>query len=803
MLQNYLKIAFRSLWKYKTNSFVSVTGLSIGIGCFLLLTTYILHEIRYDRFQEKGDRIVRVNLFYQSGEGEPEHIAITPTGVAPVFSRQFEEIQSAVRLYVLSAGGAVAVQYKDQLYNEKKVLMADSSFFNIFSFPFVAGNPATALAQPNSVVIDETTAKKYFGNEAALGKTVRMNDKLDMQVTGVIRDVPSYSHIKFNWLASYSTLPRSRTEAFDSANDYTYLLLKPNATVQALQAKVDQFVAKNLNNPQDPTLKVRLNLEPFEDIHLYSTAGNGMEAGGNYKYMYILSAVAILILLIACINFINLVTARSAIRAREVGVRKVMGAIRAQLFGQHLFESGIITVLSTLLGILITLISLPGLSNLTGSLLRLDVWPTYSFAGVMVALVIGVALLSGAYPAAVLSRFEPVKVLKGSMLSAASGAGLRSFLVVFQFTISMLFIIATIIANQQLSFIRNKNLGLNPSQIIAVDLGSGIPAGKLASVKNELLGNAKVKAVSASYDSPLNVQGGYHIAAMDKPEGSGMNITAIPAEKDFVPTMGMQLVAGANFSDSDILRAANDSFELRKYTFILNESAVKALGWTPQAAIGKAVRMNGRIGEVKGVAKDFHFRSLHEKISPIAILPEYDYFGKILVKTAGTDAGEAIETLRKSWKANFPLRPFEYHFLDQEFDEMYKAENKVSDVLRIFSIVTILISCLGLFALIAFIAQQRTKEIGVRKVLGASVASIVMLLSQDFIKLIFAAIVMASPVAWYLMSEWLSDFAYRIQISPAVFFIAGMVAIVITLLTISFQSIKAALADPVKSLRSE
>jgi len=803
MFKNYTKIAFRSLWKYKTNSFVSITGLAIGIGCFILLATYILHELRYDRFQENGDKIVRVNLFYQSGDGEPVNVAITPTAVAPVFSRSFEEVKSAVRLYSLSGDAAVAVQYEDKLFNEKKVLFADSGFFEIFSFPLLEGDRKTALSQPNSVVIDQTTAKKYFGNESAIGKSVKMADKYTLLVTGVVSDLPSYSHIKFNWLGSYSTLPRSKTETFDSANDYTYLLLKPNAKVETLQAKVNDFVNKNLNNAQDPTSKVRLDLEAFNKIHLYSKASNGMEASGNYKYIYILSGVAILILLIACINFINLVTARSAVRAREVGVRKAMGAARLQVFRQYLFECGIITVAAVFVGILIALLGFSGLSNLTGTILNLHVWPAYSIIALLVVLAIVVTLLSGVYPATILSGFEPIKVLKGNVLSKTGGSGLRSFLVVFQFSISLLFIIGTLIANQQLSYIQNKNLGLNPSQIIVLDLSTGISAGKLAAMKNELLNHSVVKSVSASYDSPINVQGGYVIRAKDKPEGFKMNITAIPVEKDFVPTLGMKLIAGENFNETDILQATNDSFELRKVAFILNESAIKALGWTPANAIGKSVNMNGRKGEVKAIAQDFHFRSLHEKIGPIAMIPEYNYFGKVLVKVSGNDASKAIDVLRESWKTNFPMRPFEYHFLNQEFDEMYQAESRVSSVLALFSTITILISCLGLFALVAFISQQRTKEIGIRKVLGATAASIVVLLSKDFVKLMLISIVIASPIAWYFMNQWLQDFAYRIEISPSVFAIAGLAAITIALLTVSFQSIKAAMMDPVKSLKSE
>lgn len=803
MLKNYFKIAVRNLWKYKTNSFISIIGLSLGIGCFLLLATYVLHEFRYDRFQVNGDNIVRVNLFYQSGDSEPVHVAVTPTAVAPVFNREFGEVKEAVRIYPFSGAGAVAVKYKDVLFNEKKVLFADASYFKIFPTEFIEGDQATALAQPNSVVIDETTARKYFGSESAIGKSVTMNENLTVQVTGVIADIPSYSHIKFNWLGSYSTLPRSKTEAFDSANDYTYLLLQPQAKMEALQAKIDQYVAKNLNNPQDPSTKVKLLLESFNRIHLYSNVSAGTEASGNYKYVYILSGVGLLILIIACINFINLVTARSAVRAREVGVRKVMGAARTQVFRQYLFECGIITLVAIFVGLIIAFLGFPIISNISGNTLGFNIWPSASVVLVLFALAIGVTLLSGIYPAAVLSGFEPIKVLKGKVLAANSGSGLRSSLVVFQFTISILFIIGTVIANQQLHFIQNKNLGLNPSQIIVLDVGSGISATKLEAMKNELLSNPVFKSVTASYDSPVNVQGGYTITASDKPQNFQMNITAIPVEKDFVPTLGMQLLAGQNFNNTDILQATADSFALRKYAFILNESAVKALGWTTETAIGKMVNMNGRQGAVKAVARDFHFRSLHEKIGPIAIIPEYNYFGKVMVKMAGSESTQGIELLKKTWKENFPMRPFEYHFLNQEFDEMYKAETRVSSILAVFSGITIFISCLGLFALIAFISEQRTKEIGVRKVLGASVASIVLLLSRDFVKLMLIAIAIATPAAWYAMEKWLADFAYQVKMSPLTFVAVGLGAIAIALFTISFQSIKAALMNPIESLKSE
>ncbi|SDH49473.1 putative ABC transport system permease protein [Dyadobacter soli] len=803
MLQNYIKIAIRFLWKYKTNSFVSIAGLAFGISCFLMLATYIVHEFRYDRFFENNDRIARINLFYQYGEGEASNIALTPTAVAPTFKREFQEVEKVARIYPFSVNGSVAVRNGDQVYQENKVVFADSTLFDIFSFPFIEGNKSTALSHPNSVVIDQSTARKYFKDQKAVGKTISMDERYNLLVTGVISDIPSYSHIKFNCVGSYTTLPRSKNEVFNSANDYTYVLLRPNVSMARFQDKVNAFVRKNLGNPNDPASKVRLDLEKLTDIHLYSTVSNQMEASGNSRYIYILSGIAVLILLIACTNFVNLVTARAAIRIREIGVRKVIGAVRSQLFMQHMFESSLTAIVSTILALVITFIGLPELSLLTGSSLSLSVWPGSSFQIGLVVLVIVITLISGAYPAAILSGFQPAKVLKGNRSLMSDGVGLRNVLVVFQFSVSMLFIIATLIANQQLDFIQNKNLGLNPEQIIVVDMSSGIPPAKLESIKGDLMAQTSVKSVSASYGSPLDIQGGYAISAQDKPTGFYIDITAIPVEKDFVQTMGIKLLIGETFSATDIAQVTQQGEELRRFAFLLNESAVKAMGWSPTQAIGKEVNMNGRQGRVKGVLKDFHFRSMHEKIGPIAIIPEYDYFGKLLVKTTGADATQAISLLAKSWKKNFPLRPFEYHFLDQEFEQMYQTEARITQILRVFSSVTILISCLGLFALIAFMSQQRTKEIGVRKVLGASIASIIMLLSKDVIKLIIIAVLIASPLAWYAMHHWLNDFAYHIEIGAATFVFASIIAIVITLATISFESIKAALMNPVKSLKSE
>ena len=803
MIRNYLKTAWRNLLQNKLTSFISIAGLSVGIGCFLLLATYILNELSYDKFNINADRIVRIVQHLKSEDNNEELInAVTPTAPVPVFKQQLAEVADGVRVFNYSYYKPAAVQYHDRLFNERNMLVADESFFKIFSFKFLEGNAANALDQVNSVVVTASTAKKYFGNEDPLGKILKVNGS-NMMVGGVIEDVPAYSQIKFDLMGNYAMLSRSKTRKWNSSNDYSYLLLKTGVSVKTAEEKIKAYTDNLFKDDIDKGHTAWYTLEPLTSVHLYSKANDNLEPLGNIKYVYILSLIAVVLLLLACVNFLNLVSAKSIERAHEVGVRKVMGALRGQLFFQFIIEAAIITLVSLTAGVLIAWFSFAWFSNFIGHQLGFQTWDMRVLLPSLLALFIVVTLLAGTYPSLYLSAFKPVTTLKGKLGGSAKGSVVRKSLVVFQFTVSVFFIIGTIVAGSQMKYIQGINTGINRSQVMVLDIG-GMPYTKMQAFAKELTQQQSVSNVSASYDSPVNVRGGYSI---NKAQGKGDNlhlmITAIPVERNFVNTLGIKLIAGNNFTLGDEQRVLDTNSEKRVYSFILNEFAVKALGWKPDEAIGKQITMAGRQGEIRGVARDFNFASLHQEITPIVLFPQYDYFGKMLIKTSGADVVRTVNDIKRSWKSFFPDAPFEIHFLDQEYDELYQTDQKTSGILTVFTLVTIFISCLGLFGLAIFSTKQRIREIGIRKVLGASVTSILSLISWDFLKLVTISVIIASPAAYYIMNKWLQDFVYRIHIQWWVFALAGGLAFLIAFITICYQSVKAAMANPVKSLRSE
>ncbi|RFZ84931.1 ABC transporter permease [Mucilaginibacter terrenus] len=803
MIKNYLKTAWRNLAQNRSTSIISVAGLAVGICCFMLLATYLINELRYDRFHEKADRIARLTSGYQSSDDpEPRVFAVTPTAPAIVLKQQIPGIEDAVRIFPYSNSSPSVIKLGDNLFKEKKVLVTDPSFFNIFDFKFIKGDRKTALNGSASAVLTASSAKKYFGSDDVVGKVVVL-DGINLTVTGVIEDVPEYSQIKFNVLASYAIMPRSKNLKWNSSSDYSYFLLKQGTSIAKVQAQIDAFTKSRLKEEVRPGARQWYTLEPLTKVHLYSEAGYGIEPSGNVKYIYILGAVAIILLVLACVNFLNLVTARSAERAKEIGVRKVMGAQRKQLFFQFITEAGIITLTSLLIGLLMAGLAFPWFSNFSGQTLGFSTWNINWLVLAVTTLFILVTLLAGTYPSLYLSAFKPVVTLKSSSPGPAGGNALRKSLVVFQFIVSVFFIISTLIAGSQLQYIQHLNTGMNRSQVMVIDIG-GMGYNELEAFKNEVAQQPGVKGATATYNSPINVTGGYSINSADgKNADFSLSVVAMPVEKTFISTMGIQLLQGRDLDlgDEQQVRIKEDS--LRKYSFILNETAVKAMGWKPEQAIGKHIGLNGRMGIVKAVAKDFNFTSLHDKISPIVIFPEYSWFAKVLVKTDGRNTAATIAAVQAKWHTFYPNAPIEYHFLDQEFEEMYKADQRTGDILKAFTFVTIFISCLGLFGLAVFSTRLRLKEIGIRKVLGANVAGIVALISSDFLKLVLIAVVISSPLAYYAMTNWLQGFAYRINIQWWVFLLAGGLAIVIAFVTVGYQSIKAALANPIKSLRSE
>ncbi|RWY50139.1 ABC transporter permease [Mucilaginibacter gilvus] len=801
MIKNYLKTAWRNLLQNKATSFISIAGLAVGICCFLLLATYLINELRYDRFHQKADRIVRIIQNHKSPDyNEVNTIAVTPTAPVPVFKQQLTDVEDGVRIIDYSDMRPAIVQFGDKLFKEKNVLMADGSFFKIFSFKFISGDAGSALGNSSSIVITASTATKYFGADNPIGKILKVDGTNNMMVTGVVEDVAEYSQIKFDMVGSYAMMPRSLIRKWDSANDYSYLLLKPSADRVATERKINTYLDSLYKNDLAAGEKIWYNLEPLTSIHLYSTAG-GLEPSGNIKYVYILGIVAVILLVLACVNFLNLVTARSAERSKEIGVRKVMGAQRKQLFFQFITEAGIITLVSLIAGVVFASFCFPAFSDFSGQALNFNTWNITWLVTAILGLFFIVTLLAGTYPSLYLSAFKPVVILKTKSTGAAGGNTLRKSLVVFQFIVSVFFIISTLIAGNQLKYMQNLNTGMDRSQVMVLDIG-GMPFNNLEPFKNAIAQNPGITGATASYNSPVNVRGGYSINSADgKNSDFNLPVTAAPIERNFIKTMGMTLVAGRDLDLGDEQQVRKDS--LRQYSFILNETAIAAMGWKPEQAIGKHIGLNGRTGTIKAVAKDFNFSSLHQKIEPLVIFPEYDWFGKLLVKTNGKNTAATIAVMEAQWHKFYPNSPFEYHFLDHEFEEMFKTDQRTGSILQAFTLVTIFISCLGLFGLAVFSTRQRVKEIGIRKVLGANVMSIVGLISSDFLKLVLIAVIISSPLAWYAMSAWLQDFAYRIDISWWVFLLAGGMAILIAFVTVGYQSFKAALSNPVKSLRSE
>ncbi len=797
MIKNYFKIALRNLWKNKTASFINIFGLTIGLCSCLLIGLYIRHELSYDDFQKKGDRIARVIMEYKfDGGSDFKKGNFTSARVAPIFKQTFPEVEDAVRMVNYSP----VVKYNDKQIDEQKFVYADPSFFKMFSFKLLQGDPLSVLDKPNRVVLTESTAKRYFNNENPVGKILKVGtDTTLYQVTGVIQDCPSNSQIKFDFLGSWSSLKKADEEkSFWDANYTTYFLLKNKADIGSLQAKIPAFMQKEMSG-QGAT--INFELEPFSRIHLYSPYP-GFEFNNSITYIYILEGVALLVLIIACFTYVNLNTARSMERAREVGVRKVIGADNKQLFWQFIGESVLICTISTILSILVAIIFLPEFNQLTDKQLSIEAFFSPQFIGGALILIVLVSLLAGSYPALILSNFQPVKVLKGSFKNTGSGQWVRKSLTVFQFAISVVLIISTFIMQKQLNYIQNKRLGYDRNQVLVLPMDDKMMK-NIEVIKQQFKTNRNVLNVSSCTNLPTNIVSGYNMRSAVMPENQQISVTANVIDEDFVNTVGLQIVAGSNLTHQDIKDVSSPDDSKNIFHFILNESAARQLGWTPAQAIGKKMFMDAsRPGYVKGVVKDFNFESLHNSIKPLVLFPEIRGY-LMLVKLSGNDLQQTIAFLGTKWKELIPHRPFEYHFLDEDFNKTYSSELRLGKVLTIFASIAIALACLGLLGLSSYTAKQRIKEIGIRKVLGASVSGIAAMLSVDFVKLVLIAILISTPIAWWVMDKWLQSFAYKTEMSWWIFLVAGSSSIFIAIATISFQSIKTALANPVKSLRSE
>jgi putative ABC transport system permease protein len=795
MFRNYLKTAWRNLWKNKTIATINILGLVTGITGCLLIGLYINHELSYDRFQQKGDRIARVLMEYRFSSGDAKEVSVTSTKVLPALARNFSEVESGVRM--MSATRIVTLGAKQ--FGEDRFMYADSTFFDLFSFRLLQGNATQALSGLNKVVLTTSTAQKYFGTENPIGKILNIGSTaIPFEVTGIMEDCPSNSQMKFDFLASFSSLGVNQEQTYWNANYTTYLLLKDKKAITTLQAKLVPFMKKEM---EGQGASIKFSLEPFDQIHLHSPY-DSFEPNTNITYIYILTGVALLILFIACFTYINLSTARSIDRGKEVGIRKAIGAVRQQIFRQFISESLLLSVIAVLVSILVVLLVLPAFNQLAATTLSIRALWSIPFMVLMIAIVAFISLLAGSYPAFVLSAFQPVKVLKGTLGNTGSGAWLRKTLIVFQFVISVFLVISAIMIQRQMHFIQEKKLGYDRDHVLVLPLDNKMVQ-NIDAIKTEFTSNPDVKSVARTSHIPTFLAGGYNMRSAAMPENDNRSVTANVIDEDYVKTMGIQIIAGEDLTRQDIIDAGQEEQEKKNYHFILNESAAKELGWTPGEAIGKKMFLDAtRPGTVKAVVKDFHFQSLHTPIRSLVLFP--DVYGRImLIKITGNNTAHTIAALQEKWKKLVPHRPFEYHFLDEDYNKLYNAETRLGQIMNLFTALAIALACMGLFGLSYHATQLRKKEIGVRKVLGASVAQVLVLITKEFLKLVLIAFVIAVPATWWAMSKWLQDFAYRTNMSWLIFGVAGVLVLLIAAFTVSFQAIKAALMNPVKSLRSE
>ncbi|NCT94429.1 MAG: FtsX-like permease family protein [Chitinophagaceae bacterium] len=799
MFKNYFVSAYRSLMKKKFYTAINLFGLTTGLTCCILIFMYIANEVSYDQFHEKKDRITRVIMEYSFG-GSVTTGNYTSTKVLPAFKRQFPEIEEGVRMTETER----IISYEDKLFTEKKVMFADSTFFQVFTMPLVQGNTQTALSGANKVVLTRSTATKYFGQSAPVGKLLLMGtSKIPCEVTGIMNDCPVNSQMRFDMLVSFSSLQANQEQTYWNANYTTYLLLRKPTDIKPLQAKIPGFMKAEMKDQGNVYLTYFL--EPLLDIHLRSPY-DSFEPNNNILYIYIITGVAFLMLLIACFTYINLNTARSLERAREVGIRKTIGAAMKQIFWQFMGESALITFLAVLLSLAAVWLLLPFFNTLSGKTLQVNMLFTPVLLGAIAVCALVIVLLSGSYPALVVSRFQPIKVLKGSFSKSASGARLTKSLTVFQFVISFFLLVSTFVVQKQIHYIRNKKMGFNREQVLMLPSDRKILAA-FATVKTELKRIPGVQYVSRAQNAPHNIVGGYNMRNAAMASNAQLNVKANPVDEEYVPASGLEVLYGSNFSEQDIntVQAYDEHTPENaiNYPFIINETAAKALGWSPSEAVGKKMFLDdSRPGYVKAVIRDFNFESIHHAIGPLVLFPA-QWSSVILVKLDGKDVQGQIRQIGSTWKQVAPHRPFEYKFLDDEFNKMYNAELRLGEVFNLFTGISILLACIGLLGLCSYAAQQRVKEIGIRKIMGAGVGDIVRLLSRDFFRLASISMLIAFPVAYWVVYRWLEAFAYRVSISWWIFAISALIGFFLVFITTGLLAVRAATANPVKSLRTE
>lgn len=807
MFTNYFKTAFRNLLKNKFYTSINIAGLAVGIATCLLIFLYVTDELGYDTFNTNANRIYRVNNEIKFN-GNYLDLAQAPPLLGATMLRAMPQVEQYTRL---RWHGSLLVKKGSENIQEGRIGYADSTLFDVFTLPVIAGNAKTALKEYHSLVMTETLAKKYFNSTDAVGKTLLVNDTANYKVTAVIKDFPKQSHFRFDFLVPLMEDAGSREDTWLSQNYSTYILLKKKADVKGVEAQLnpmmDAYIGPQLQSLVHTSLAdftkgggyIRASLTPLTDIHLHSNKTAELDANGDADYVYIFSGIAILILLIACVNFMNLSTARSANRAKEVGVRKVLGSLRKNLVQQFLAESFLVSFVALGLAVLLSWALLPYFNSLAGKEISAAALFQPSMLLSLTGLMGAVGLLAGSYPAFFLSSFQPIDVLKGKLATGFRRSWLRNSLVVLQFVISIVLIFGTLIIYNQLSYIRSKDIGFNRNQVLIINhtntLGSGA-----AGFRNELLGVNGVQSATMSGYLPVNYErnSSTYFSSPTLDPGTAINVQAWTVDENYVPTLGLQMAQGRNFSKQFLTDSAGIIINEAAAAFLSSKALLnKTIYALPDDPAGAPVKYH-----IVGVVKNFNYSSLRSVVSPLFLfLGKND--GNISLRITSSDIPGAIAQIKSKWKAMAPSQPFDYSFMDDDFSNLYTTEQRTGQIFISFAVLAILIACLGLFGLVTYAAEQRVREIGIRKVLGAGVGHIAGMISTDFLKLVAISGVIALPLAGWAMSQWLQGFAYRITISWWVFVAAAFTALLIALLTVSFQAVKAALANPVKSLRTE
>ncbi|WP_111672243.1 ABC transporter permease [Algoriphagus litoralis] len=800
MWKNYLKVSFRNLQKRKLYTGINLLGLTIAVVSFLAISLYIHHEWSYDKMYADYDRIYRLNQEFRS-DGQAQLVSSTPSSLIPTLIDEVPEVETGTLIFDISIFSTVMVDAGDGNQEEKAFAYVDENFFNVFDFELISGNANQVLAEPNQMVLTKSTAERYFGNAiAAVNKAIKIDGK-DYQITGVMEDFPSNSHINFDFLASFKTHRHGKNPEWSPSNYYTYVKLKPEADPTVFEGKLGQLVDKYLGKElAEYGYQTDFFLQPVTQIHLGDQTLGAIKPGTDIRYLYIFGVVALLLIAIGIINYVNLATAEATERNKEVGLRKAMGAGRGQLFGQFVSESMLLTFASTALSVLVLYLIAPRFSSISGVPLRLELIISPIGLTMITVFILTMGVLAGLYPSLILSGMEPIKAL-ANKTKIGGGAWVRKSLVVFQFFVSIGLLIATFVVKSQLTYMQEVNLGYEKEHLVSLSYHYSMRDG-VETIKNEMLRTGAATSISRASDMPIHVKAGYKVFPGGDNQREFM-ITGYAVDPDILKTINLELMAGNNFSLTDIKRSdLEDGTE--RFPVLLNETAVNEMGWTAEEAIGKTINLGfSSNSEVKGVVKDFYFNSLHHQVSPMVIFNDPDETNVLLVKLPAGNPSDHLATLEGVWKKLVPERPFNPVFVDQAYARMYQSEQQAGVIFGLFSGIAIFIACMGLFGLVSYVALRRTREISIRKVLGATQQNVIQVLASDFLKLLSVSAVLAIAFGIWFSITWLQDFTYKTSITVWPFLISISLVFLLAILTIAYRSWKVYTLNPAKTLKTD